>query len=206
MIGGSVIAAGQASAAEKLSHAHMGHVTTAWNDTPDGQGLLPTAIAEAKIAAQHAAFAIQKPSDLAWMKLHAAHVLNAVDATLQAKGPGLGYGVVKAAGGTAKHINFAANSDDASDNVRAHARHVATAAQNTLARAAEIAALCQKVSTADNAEQAAALMQQVATLGNQLLAGVDANGDGAISWEQGEGGLNIANQHMGFMEQGEGMN
>ena len=186
MIGGSVIAAGQASAAEKLSHAHMGHVTTAWNDTPDGQGLLPTAIAEAKIAAQHAAFAIQKPSDLAWMKLHAAHVLNAVDATLQAKGPGLGYGGVKAA--------------------RAHARHVATAAQNTLARAAEIAALCQKVSTADNAEQAAALMQQVATLGNQLLAGVDANGDGAISWEQGEGGLNIANQHMGFMEQGEGMN
>ena len=133
MIGGSVIAAGQASAAEKLSHAHMGHVTTAWNGA-------------------------------------------AIDR------------VVKAAGGTAKHINFAANSDDASDNVRAHARHVATAAQNTLARAAEIAALCQKVSTADNAEQAAALMQQVATLGNQLLAGVDANGDGAISWEQGEGG------------------
>ena len=42
-------------AKKNVAHVHIGHVMTGWNDTPDGQGLLPTAEAEAKVARRHVA-------------------------------------------------------------------------------------------------------------------------------------------------------
>ena len=53
-----------------LAHAHMGHVTDSWGDTPNEMGLLPTAIAEADIAVQHAGFAADQLDNLEWMKTH----------------------------------------------------------------------------------------------------------------------------------------
>lgn len=193
-------------AAGNMAHVHMGHVTSGWKDTPGGKGLLPTAIAEARIAIQHAGFAASKPGDLGWMKTHTRHVLNAVDPSVEAKGPGLGYGVLKAARGVAQHINFAAGSDGASKNVKLHAVHVATTADNTVVRAEQIVALGKKVLAADRAAKAAPLVRRIKVLSEQLLAGADANGDGKISWKKGEGGLNEAVRHMGFMAKGEGLN
>ncbi len=204
-IGGFAAVSDQAIAAENMSHAHMGHVSTAWNDTPDGMGLLPTAVAEAEIVATHAGLAADQPGNLEWMKTHIGHVLNAVNPEVQAKGPGLGYGVIMAAGGAAKHINFAAESEGASDNVRAHAEHVAASSVNTVTRANEIVALGQKVLAATSAADAADHVAQIVLLADQLLVGVDANGDGDITWEEGEGGLNAAASHMGLMAQGEGL-
>ena len=89
--GGFASASDKATAAEKMSHSHMGHVTKAWTDTPDGIGLLPTAAAEAEIAAQHAGFAAEQPGNLEWMQMHTRHVLHAVDPSVEPKGPGLGY-------------------------------------------------------------------------------------------------------------------
>ena len=48
----------------KEARAHIGHVMTSWNDTPGGKGLLVVAEGEAKIALQHAEFAISKPNDI----------------------------------------------------------------------------------------------------------------------------------------------
>ena len=191
--------------AGNMSHAHMGHVTKSWGDTPDKKGLLPTAMAEAKIAAQHAGFAANKPDDLGWMQMHARHVLNAIDPSVEAKGPGMGYGVIKAAGGTTKHIGFAAKSEDASENVRIHAAHVSASSQNTVKRAQEIVTLGKKVIAAGSAADAAPLVKQMATLSSQLMSGVDANGDGSITWHEGEGGLDAAQKHMGIMAKLEGM-
>ena len=199
-------AAPDMAAAENMSHAHMGHVTDAWGDTPDGKGLLPTAMAEAEIAIQHAGFAANKPDDLEWMQTHTRHVLHAVDPSVEANGPGLGYGVVTGAGGAAAHINYASQSDDASDNVRAHAVHVATSSQNTVARAEEIVAHGKKVLSAGSAADAHHHVTKIVLLADQLLAGIDADGDGTISWSEGEGGLNEAMAHMGYMAKGEGMN
>lgn len=33
--------------------------------------------------------------------------------------------------------------------------------------------------------------------------GLDANGDGKISWQKGEGGLKTADKHLGLMMDGE---
>jgi hypothetical protein len=188
-----------------MSHVHMGHVLTAWQDTPDQMGLLPTARAEAEVAAQHAGFAASRPDDLDWMKLHVGHVMHAIDPSVEPEGPGLGYGVHQAAQGVAQHVRFAADSEDASDNVRLHATHVETSAGNVVAWSEQIVELGQQVQAASSAAEAAPLVAEIQTLTQAVVAGTDANGDGTVSWDENEGGLAQAAQHMQFMQEGEGM-
>ncbi|HSG00803.1 MAG TPA: hypothetical protein VLA20_06710 [Vicinamibacterales bacterium] len=197
----SIVAAAQQS---NPARAHMGHVLDAMNGTPDGAGLLPTAMAEAAIAEQHAGLAAKMSGDLDAMKRHAGHVLHAVDPSAEAQGPGKGYGVKKAAAGIGTHIGLAAASEGASDNVKMHATHVAGAAESVVKRCDEIAALVSQIRAAASAADAAPLATKLHDLARQLTAGADANGDGRIGWQAPEGGLAQAQQHMGFMAAGEG--
>jgi hypothetical protein len=201
--GGDQRMAGEAE--PNMSHVHMGHVLTGWQDTPEQMGLLPTAQAEAEVAAQHAGFAASRPDDLDWMKLHAVHVVHAIDPSVEPEGPGLGYGVHQAAQGVAQHVRFAADSEDASDNVKLHATHVETSAGNVVVWSQRIVELGRQVQTASSAAEAAPLVVEIETLAQAILAGTDANGDGTVSWEESEGGLAQAAQHMQFMQEGEGM-
>ena len=188
-----------------MSHVHVGHVLTSWQDTPDQMGFLPTAQAEAEVAAQHAGFAASRPDDLDWMQLHAGHVVHALDPSVEAEGPGLGYGVRQAAQGVAQHVRFAADSEEASDNVKLHAGHVETSAGNVVAWSERVVELGQQVQAASSAAEAAPLVAEMEDLTQRILAGTDANGDGTVSWEANEGGLAQAAQHMQFMQEGEGM-
>jgi len=191
------------NAAGGKAHAHIGHVMTSWGDTPDNMGFLPTAMAEAEITLQHANLAAKDPGNLDAMKLHAGHVLNTLDPSLQKKGPGLGYGVIAAAKATSAHIKFAAKSTGASNGVRAHAKHVSQTADNTTRRAEKLVALAQKIMAAKTAAEAAPMVKQLVSISTALSAGVDLDGDGKVSWKGGEGGLMTANAHMGFMMKGE---
>src|SRR5260221_11274804 len=85
---GLVLSSGSGSTNPTVAHAqtnmvrvHMGHVTDSFKDTPNQEGLLSTAFAEAKIAIQHAGLAAKTPDNLDQMKLHAGHVIHAVDPT-----------------------------------------------------------------------------------------------------------------------------
>ncbi len=127
-----------------LSHVHMGHVDTGWKDTPGKGGLLPTAMREAKIAVQHATFALKK-NNLKWIRAHTWHVAHAVNPKVAPKGPGLGYGVRRAATGVAWHIEAAAKSKGSNKNIKAHSVHVATSANNVVARTDRIVALAKMV-------------------------------------------------------------
>ena len=194
-----------AQEAAAQAHNHIGHVADKWNDTPEMVGLLPAAIAEARVAAQHAGLAASDTSNLDSMKRHTAHVLHAVDPTQIENGPGAGYGVKQAAEGAAKHIMAAANSDDASGAVKTHAEHVATSARNTVARADEIVMLAQKIDATTSAGDAAGLVTELNDLAQALLAGVDANNDGRTGWQEGEGGLETAETHLNLMKNAEGL-
>ena len=44
--------------------------------------------------------------------------------------------------------------------------------------------------------------EEVAKRTDWILNGNDANGDGNISWTEGEGGLAQIQQHLGFIERG----
>ena len=202
----TVLSADPASALQdNPTHTHIGHVATGFGRAPDGAGLLPTAMAEAQTAIQHVDLAWRDTSNLEWMQTHAAHVLHAVDPSQIDGGPGLGFGVIAAAEGIAQHIELAAGSDGASDAVRTHAAHVATAARTVAERAAEIADLAAQVGAAPEYSTAEGLVGRIRTLANQLVEGVDANGDGQIGWGDGEGGLAHVEQHVGLMMSAEGL-
>jgi len=200
-----VLFANPATAQDNPAHTHIGHVVTAFPRTPDGAGLLPTAMAEARTAIQHAGLALRDTEDLGAMQTHAAHVLHAVDPSQIENGPGLGFGVIAAAEGVAQHVGLAAGSEGASAAVQTHAVHVAAAAEAVAERAQAIAELAVEVGEAQDAATARGLVEQMRTLADQLVAGVDANGDGQIGWGDGEGGLQHVEQHMGLMTQAEGI-
>ena len=182
---------------------HIGHVVNAFSDTPMNNGLLPTALAEARTASQHATLGARNPANLDAMKLHAGHVINALDPTIVPMGPGLGYGLKRAALGVANHIDLAAKAQGASVNVQTHATHIATCARNTIVRADSMIAIAKRIQAATDAPAAAALMNQLVSLGNQLVAGFDANADGRITTAEGEGGLQQAEEHVQLMLAGE---
>jgi len=178
---------------------HIGHVVNSFPGTPQAMGLLPTAMAEARVAITHAGLAGRQPTNLDYMKLHVGHVMNAIDPTVMPQGPGLGYGVKKAAIGVASHIELAAKAQGASPNIITHSVHIATSARNTVQRSDSIMVLAKLAQASNSAPEVAGLVSQISSLCNQLIAGFDANGDGKVSWEAGEGGLQQAQDHVNLM-------
>ena len=69
----------------------------------------------------------------------------------------------------------------------------------------QAAATAQKIRAATSAAEAAALAKDLAALAAQISDGTDANKDGQIGWQAGEGGLQQAQMHMGLMMKGEGL-
>lgn len=190
---------------ENMAHAHIGHVMSGWKDTPDKMGLLPTAEAEAEVAATHIGYALSDPDDLGNIKLHTEHVLHAVDPSEAAQGPGHGYGLIKAAKGVADHIGFAAAADGATENVELHSEHVSTSASNVAEWGRDVVELGTAIRDADSADAAAEKAREIKRLVGCIQTGCDADGDGTITWEPGEGGLEQAELHMGYMMAGEGI-
>lgn len=191
------------ASAQSAAHRHVGHVAESWNDTPENVGLLAAAQAEAEVAAQHAKLAAEA-EDLDGIKRHVLHVLHAVDAVAE-RGPGKGYGLVKAAQGVARHIGMAGESDDASDAVKAHSLHVKTAAENVAAWAQSIQEKAAEVEAATDMAGARALAEEIATMTEAIVSGMDADGNGRISWGEGEGGLAQAAQHLELLMKAEGI-
>ena len=175
---------------------HLGHVMNSFADAPKMLGLLPTAMEEARTASVHAGLAARDPENLGAMKTHAGHVINAVDPTVVTAGPGLGYGVKRAALGVATHMDLAAKAPGASESAIMHAGHVATSARNTVQRADAIVALAQKIQASTSASEAAALVSQLISLTNELVLGKDADADGKVTWKDGEGGLQQCDEHV----------
>ena len=182
-----------------MVQTHIGHVMDSFNGTPMNMGLLPTAMAEARTAAQHAGLAA-KSTTLAMMQTHAGHVINTIDPTIVAQGPGLGYGVKKAAAGVAMHADLAGKAPEANAGVKMHSMHVNTAATNVATMADEVVAIAQKIRASTSMDEAQKLAAEMQAMAEQLTSGVDANKDGAISWNKPEGGLAQAQQHMGLMK------
>jgi len=187
------------------AHTHIGHVTTGFPAAPDGEGLLPTLKAEIEIAQAHVALAARDVTNLTWMQTHAAHVLHAVDPSQIDEGPGLGFGVIAAAQGVAQHIELAAGSEGASDNVRTHAAHIAEAARAVAERAEELVTLAGQVASATDYTTAEGYVERMYVVANELVTGRDMTGDGQIGWGGGEGGLAHVEQHVGLLLAGEGI-
>lgn len=184
-------------AAQATAQAHIGHVMTGFPSAPNGAALLAVAEADAALAVQHARLAGSNQTDIGPMVTHARHVLHILDASAAPRGPGSGMGVGPAAAAIAQHIEMAAQAEGATDGVRTHAAHVATAARAVAARAGEMRAIATRIIATSDYVQAYDLVRQLQRLSAQLVSGADGSGDGTISLA--EGGLEHVRTHMGLM-------
>lgn len=170
-----------------LVHAHIGHVMTAWRDTPGTVGLLTIATSDTRIAAAHALL-LAKSSSLDESKVHAGHVLHALDPTIETAGPASGYGAKKAAAGAMQHIGFTAAVDNASATVKNHASAASAALTDAIAAIDRGIATARKVRAAGSAADAAGPIRDLQSV-------VDDIGRG----------LQLAEQEMRLMMEAEGL-
>ena len=216
----SAPALGQAPAPP--AHAHIGHVMTAWKDTPGMKGFLPTAIADTQVAMEQVERAdLEGRINDFW--LYGGYVLHALDPGAETDAllktayarlpttyvkidiPGSGYGIKRAVAGALQHVQLAAKSEGASDGVKTHAVHVTASLENVAQWTDEAIATARKLLEAKDVGGGQVLVDELTAQIGQIAIGTDANGDGQTGWQRGEGGLRQANTHMRLMMKGEGM-
>lgn len=183
----------------------LGYLATAFVETPSGIGLIPTALAEAEIAVQHAELAIADSLDFLGMRRHAAHVIHALDPSVVGGGPGLGYGVKRAANEAMLQAQVAATADSASENVSMHAQRIVTALTSTLQRVDQTVTLARRLEAATSVSIAWPLALQLDLACRAVLYGTDANRDGIIGSEVPDGGVRQASYHLDALMRGEGL-
>lgn len=154
-----------------LVHAHIGHVMIAWRDTPGQVGLLTIAQSDTRVATAHALL-LSKSAGVDDMKLHAGHVLHALDPTLETTGPASGYGAKRAAAGAMQHVGFAAAVENASDAVKGHASKASTTLTEATAAIDRGIAAAQKVRTAASAADAGSLVRELPSIIEAIARGL----------------------------------
>ena len=150
------------------AHLHLGHVMTNWRDTPGTRGFLPVAIDEARVAVAHANLAA-KAERLDDIKLHAGHVVNALDTSVEPRGPGAGYGVKKAAAGALQHLDFAVKAEGATANITTNAAPVSLLLTNVVQSVDQAVAMAQKIRAASDAAEATRLAADLAALTQRIM-------------------------------------
>jgi len=170
-----------------LVHAHIGHVMIGWRDTPGGVGLLTVALSDARVGDAHALLAAKATANLDDMKLHAGHVLHALDPTVESKGPASGYGVKKAAAGALQHVGFAAGVEGASATVKTQAAAASAKLTDALAQVDLAIGVAQKIRAATTAPEAAALVQELSRLTTRIGTELNEAGDEMRTMMKAEG-------------------
>ncbi|MDX1495115.1 MAG: hypothetical protein R3253_13685 [Longimicrobiales bacterium] len=196
----------------------LAYILTSSPDTPNGMGLLAVGMAEAEIAAEHVALAGRDTTSLSNMQRHMSHVLHAVDPAEVGQGPGMGYGVRRAARQIleqARLLEGLAATDPGSMGVesedpgiesevpgvlRYHAPWVARAARGTIARTQEVTELARQVQRASSARAAHRLVERLANAVRAMAHGYDADGDGRIGHTEAEMGLAQVRHHLSIVE------
>ena len=106
------------------------------------------------------------------MKLHAGHVLHALDPARETAGPASGYGAKRAAAGAVQHVGFAAAVDNASATVKSHASAVNATLTDAMAAIDRGIAAAQKIRAAGSAAEAAATVGDLQSIIEDIARGL----------------------------------
>lgn len=193
--------------------AHIRQIITTSPDSPDGDGLALNSLASALRVLQLAEAQQQyaTANDLVNLRAHAENMINIIEG---AAGPNYGdvdgdgqvftddgFGMLRFgdSGGylqaTIDRAALASETEGASAEVALHAEHVKIAAENAAGWAGIIRDLELNIIQAANTAEAADLVTGVIDLAQALVEGIDANGDGQVAPEPGEGGTLTMYQH-----------
>jgi len=185
-------------------NAHVGHLAETFAQTPGRRGLVATATTEAGVGLLHANLAAGDLSDLDAMRRHGADVLQTLVPDGSMGGPGVGFGLVRAAEEAARHAELAAAAPDASASLRTHAGHVATIARGVARRGEEAATISRELRDATSMRVASPLVARLRAAMYALAEGADVDGDGDLALD-GEAGLQQLEAHVYLMLEGEGL-
>jgi hypothetical protein len=95
------------------------------------------------------------------MKLHAGHVLHALDPSIEKTGPASGYGAKRAAAGAMQHVGFTAAVDNASTTVKDYAGKANATLTDAIAAIDRGIASAQKARASASAGEAAASVRDL---------------------------------------------
>jgi serine/threonine protein kinase len=101
--------------------------------------------------------------------------------------------------GTHQHAELAANSKDATPNMKIHGGHVQICADNIAQWAAQLQTILINIEKTPAGGDFEPLVRQAAAMANQIRNGVDINGNESIEPIPGEGGVVTAYQHAYYM-------
>ena len=160
--------------APSIAHIHVGHAITGAHDTPGRVGYFTVAEQHARNALAEADIALSPSNDLAQVK----QAVITVNEITNARGT---YPLTTAVREAADHIEFAAFSDDASQNLIDGYKEFRATIEGVLYRGDLIAAFAQQMEQASDLEEARYIAAEVQRLARANLSGEDEDGDGRIT-------------------------
>lgn len=195
----TTVVSGCASKAPTIAHVHVGHALTGWRDTPNKEGFFVLAEQQAQQALDTAQNANQKGNDLNAIKSNIKLTLQATNPTNQTNKDAKKYGVKQSLLGAIDHISFAADSNDASNNIKSSAKAFANHSSIILERCDLITALGGDISKTNSQDEASILATEVSHLAKANIHGEDTDGDGIVGSNPREYGLAQLRQELDTM-------
>ncbi len=172
-----------------IAHVHIGHALTAWTNTPGNQGLFVMAEDEARRVLD-LANSLTSQSTLDQMQTTMREIMEVIEPPeSEGSRPDENYGLKRAFTGAMDHLEFAADSNDTSANVRATVPGLRKDGQAVVERYELIMAIARDIQDTTSATEAAALTEEVRILAKGILYGVELDGKESIGSRPDEYGL-----------------
>lgn len=153
-----------------IAHVHIGHAITGWKEAPEEKGLLVAAEQFAEKSLSESRALEEQAANLKAMKEIAGELLHTLDPTV-VDADSEEYGLRNSFAEAIDHLTFAAQSDDASENVKESVVQIEKNSFAVLEQTDLIIALAMAIADADSALEAEVLAEE-------LLPQVEANVNG----------------------------
>jgi len=185
-----------------IAHTHVGHILEGFAKTPNKEGLLAIAKSKASLASNAAQKAVESKS-LLDIKKHTLSAMQAVNPAYQIKDPKAikksPYGLKKALAEAVQHIQYAASSADASNNVKHFAETFKQNSRYVLDRCDIVMGLGDEILRSSTNNEAKVLAREFLKYSLANAVGIDINGDGHVGPSPKELGLAQLNAHIKAM-------
>jgi serine/threonine protein kinase len=197
---------------------HVRHVLVSIHDTPHQIGLMDGLLTDSTLVDNeaNAMLAAFDANDKVAAMRHAEAILNLIvgsqspdygdlDGDGKVTDPGDGYGLLLNGespgytGGVESHTMYAMQSGDASEAIITHGMHVITSVTNVEDWLVQLRDLCKAILRDSSDLEMRSTMVQAVALADQIVKGVDLDGNERIDAIPGEGGVLTAYQHSYYM-------
>ncbi len=201
------------------SLTHIRHLLVRFDSTPNQIGLTEGLVNTSTLIKEtaDAMLAAFETGDMAIARSNAEAIINLIagkqainqyqdwDGNRKINDPGDGFGLLLNGdqagyiGNTIDHAKLSAEAPDSTPEIRMHSEHVAICTQNVEAWATQLRDVAISIAQSESSQILEFDVRYAATLANQILDGIDLNGNESIDPIQGEGGAITAFEHADYM-------